>query len=224
MIYRRRRIGFWATAPPLRGNGSFIVDFALAEEPRFRNLSSMRKLLFAMALLLIAVFQTRAADSQAVNTNSVTVKGQGKLEILTPQGWTLVNTNLQLQDGAPTVELHSVSNKTVIRLTVYWDGFGEKLSKPTEANMEKIVSNVVVSQYLPISVEKKYAPEKLKGKTVSGVFARITDAGWTPMVKDEYQYMATGMFRCENFWGYFYLLSGDKNGEQFNDGMKVMQS
>lgn len=182
----------------------------------------MRFVWFVFALTLSLA---RAADSVEV-TNRISIGVPGTLEMLTPVGWSLVRTNLHMPYDPPSYELHAPSNTTVIRLTIYWDGFvmhGKALT-PTEPEMAQTVSNVVVRQYLPISVEKTFDLEKLRGPHVTGWFARLTDAGWTPVVKDEYHNLATGMYRCGNLWGDFNLLANDKNGPQYEAGMKVMQS
>jgi hypothetical protein len=181
----------------------------------------MRKLLLLCALVS-AVSLARAADAAPLATNSIPFGEHGTLEALTPTNWTMLHTNLP--GYPPTVELHSLSNSIVIRLSIRWDKPEEKIPRPTEADMDRIVSNTVVIQYLPIAVEKTFTVEKLKGPGVTGSFARFTDAGWTPVVKDEYQNLMTGMFRCENLWGTFDLLTNDKNGPLFQEGLKVMES
>jgi hypothetical protein len=201
----------------------FASDFTLAAALTFRNLFIMRQLLFVLALLC-AVSPGRAADGRALVTNAITLGEHGTLEALTPPGWTLIHTNLNLPYNPPTVELHSVSNTMILRLTIYWDGFEKKINRPTDADMDKIVSNAVVAQYLPISVERTINLEKLKGPSVAGTFVRFTDAGWTPVVKDEYPNLTTGMFRCESLWGNFDLLTFDKDGPLFQQGLKVLKS
>ena len=183
----------------------------------------MRQLLFLVALLGAFSF-ARAADTPPLQTNNMTLGVAGSLEILTPPGWTLTATNLNLPENPPTFELHAPNNAIVIRLYVRWDGFGGKNIKPTEANMGTIVSNNVVAQYLPIAAEKTFALEKFHGPAVNGVFARITDSTWTPVLKDSYPNLTEGMFRSENIWGNFNLLTSDKDGPQFHAGMKVLES
>jgi len=199
------------------------AHFALAAALTFRNLFIMRQLLLIFALAC-AVTVTRAADNGRMTTNSIDLGKPGTLQVLLPHDWTLVHTNLGLPNNPPTVEFHAPTSTTVIRLSIYWDGFAGTNSSPGEADMLQIVSNVVTRQYLPISVEKTFEPEKFHGPGVSGVFARITDAGWTPVVKDEYPNLATGMFRAGNIWGNFDLLCFDRDGPQFKAGLAVMQS
>ena len=182
----------------------------------------MRQLLPVLALVTAFIFSARAADKQSLITNTVSLSEHGTLEIPIPKDWTLTHTNMQLRGDPTSVELHSASNTVAIRVTIYWDGFGSK--KPTDADMETVVSNGVVLLYLPFDVEKTFTLEKLQGPGVTGVFARFTDAGWTPMVKDEFRNLATGMFRSGNLWGNFDLLSNDKDGPSFQQGLKVMQS
>jgi hypothetical protein len=181
----------------------------------------MRQLLLLFALAG-AVSMARAADTGAMKTNSIPFAGHGTLKALTPTNWSLIHTNLP--GYPPTVELHSASNTIVIRISTRWDKPGEKLPRPTDADMDVIVSNTVVRQYLPIAVERTFNVEKLKGPGVAGSFVRLTDAGWTPVVNDEYHNLVSGMFRCENLWGTFDLLTGDKDGPQFKQGLKVMES
>jgi hypothetical protein len=157
-------------------------------------------------------------------TNAVLLGKHGTLEILMPKNWTLGRTNLNLPGNPPTVELHSADDATLIRLTIFWDGFEGQSVKPTAADMEQIVSNSVLLQYVPIAVEKTVTMETLKGAGVSGSFARFTDAGWTPVVKDERRNLATGMFRCGKLWGNFDLLTGDKDGPEFKQGLEILES
>jgi hypothetical protein len=59
---------------------------------------------------------------------------------------------------------------------------------------------------------------------MAGAFVQFTDAGWTPVVKDEFHFLTTGMFRCEKIWGTFDLLTNDKEGTPFKQGMEVIKS
>jgi hypothetical protein len=184
----------------------------------------MRKLFPVLALAIALVFSARGADTEPLATHVISVEDHGKLELLIPTDWTLVRTNMQERGNPYSVELHSPSNTIALRLTIYWDGFGGKIGTFRDAQMDTIVSNVAVRQYVPISVEKTVALEKLRGPGVTGSFARFTDAGWTPVVKDEFKILTTGMFHCGNLWGNFDLLCNDKNGPSFNQGLQVMES
>lgn len=199
------------------------MHFALAAVLAFRNLFIMRKLLLTLALTG-AFLLARAGERGPLTTNAVVVGKHGTLQILTPPDWTLIRTNMQLRGNPQSVEVHSITNNDTLRITIYWDGFNGQMANPTEANMQTIVSNVATRQYLPISVEKKFTLEKLHGKAVTGTFARFTDAGWVPMLKDEHRNLATGMFRCGNLWGNFDLLTDDKNGPEFQLGIKMVES
>jgi hypothetical protein len=194
--------------------------FALAVTTAFRNLFIMRQLLLVL-VLLAAFSRARGAENQV--TNAVPLGKPGTLEMLAPNDWTLQRTNLNLPNSPVTMELHSLSNTTVIRLTIYWDGFKGNLIHPSDAKMDSIVSNNAI-QYVDGTVEKKIVVEKLKGPAVTGSFVRFTDATWTPVVKNEYRAIATGMFRCENIWGSFDLLTGDKDGPLFKQAADVMKS
>ena len=181
----------------------------------------MRQLLL-LAALMTALPLARAAENEALATNSIVVRDQGTLEILTPKNWTLIHTNLN-QPGV-SAELHSAGNTTVIRFTIFWDGFGGKDVKPTEADMQKSINKGALIQYLPNSVEKTVTLEKLQGPAVTGSFARFTDSHWNAMLVGPYRNVATGMFRSGNLWGDFDLLTNDKDGPNFDQGLKVMQS
>lgn len=182
----------------------------------------MRYLLLVAAL--ISALPVARAENEALTTNTVTVNKTNTLAIPMPASWSLIHTNMHLRGNPPSIELHSPSNAVAIRLTIYWDGFARGTNSPATADFEKIVSNVVVRQYLPIAVEKTFTMESLHGAAVTGTFARFTDAGWTPVVKDEYHNLATGMFRCGNLWGNFDLLTNDKDGPTFKQGLTVLQS
>jgi hypothetical protein len=166
----------------------------------------------------------RAAETEVLKTNRVNVGMPGKLEMVTPSDWILLNTNLNMPDNPVTFELHAPSNSLVIRLFVRWDGFGGKNIKPTVADMGQIVSNNIVDQYLPVAVEKKFDLEKLHGPAVNGIFARITDRKWSPVVRNTYPNLTEGMFRCGSIWGNFNLLTSGKDGPQFKAGLKVLES
>lgn len=181
----------------------------------------MRHLLFALALLG-TFFLARPAAGDILKTNGVAVGKDGTLEIATPGDWMLVQTNLNSPGNPKTVELHSLSNTVVIRLQFYSAAFKGKLALPTDDKMDVIVSNTAV-QYLPIAVEKTIVTEKLNGPAMTGAFVCLTDAGWTPVVKDEFHFLTTGMFRCEKIWGTFELLTNDK-GPSFKQGMDVIKS
>jgi len=182
----------------------------------------MRQLLFVFALMS-ALSLARAAETLPLKTNSVVVEKHGTLEVLTPRDWTLIHTNVHLPGNPPSVEFHAPSNIIALRLTIYWDGF-YGTNNPTETGLSEIVSNTVIRTYQNIATEKTLTLEKLKGPDVIGSFARVTDSGWTPMVKDEYPNLATGMFRSGNLWGTFDLLCFDKDGPQFHQGLKIIES
>jgi hypothetical protein len=201
----------------------FTGDFALAPALTFRNLFIMRQLLLVFALMS-ALSLARAAETGVLKTNTVNVGIPGKLEIVTPADWTLLNTNLSLSDNPLTFELHAPSNALVIRFFIRWDGFGGKNVKPTEADMGTVVSNNIVAQYMPVAVEKRFDLEKFHGPAVNGIFGRVTDRKWTPVLKDTYPNLAEGMFRCGSIWGNFSLLTSGKDGPQFKAGLKVLES
>ena len=90
--------------------------------------------------------------------------------------------------------------------------------------MSKIVSNNIVVQYLPGAVEKTFDLEKFHGPAANGIFARITDAHWTLLIKDTYPNITEGMFRSGNIWANFSMLTHDKNGPEFKAGLKVLES
>jgi len=184
-----------------------------------------KQLLFLFALAA-AFAITRAAKAQALKTNDLSVGSPGTLQVLTPPDWKVESVNLNLQDNVPVFDLHAPGNTGVIRLYVRWDGFGGKSIRPGETEMSAIVSNSVVSQYLPIAVEKTFNLEKLHGPAVAGVFARVTDSTWSPVVNDTNNYpnICEGMFRAANLWGNFLLLTHDKNGAEFKVGLHVLES
>lgn len=183
----------------------------------------MRQLLFVAALMsLISVGS--AVEGIALKTNSVDVGIHGVMELTAPEGWAVVNTNLNFPGHPKTVEVHSPDGAIKIRITICWDGFPGPITNPTGTDMDKMISNVVARQYLPISVEKTIDLEKLNGPGVKGSFVRLTDAGWTPVVKEEHRNQGIGMFRCESLWGDFDLVCNDKDGPQFTSGLKILES
>jgi hypothetical protein len=182
----------------------------------------MRQLLLALALLAAATFSVLAAETPAVTTNSVTVDNQGVLQIAAPTDWTFEHTNTP--DSQPYAALQSSNNLIAIEIWILWDGFGKTNSRPTPADLAQIVSNSCVRGYAKVSIEKKVVLEKLQGPAVSGTFARFSEAQWVPMLKGDYPNVASGMFRCGNLWGRFELLSYDKDGPLFKQGLQVLES
>lgn len=183
----------------------------------------MRQLLFLLMLASVLNF-TRVANAQALKTNNIPLGNPGTLQISTPPDWTFTYTNLGLPEKPITFELHAPNNSIIIRYFVRWDGFGGTQLRPNQSAMGLIVSNNIVDQYLKTSVEKSVKLENLAGPGVTGVFARITDAGWSPIMKNEYPNFTEGMFRCKNIWGNFNLLTFDKDGPGFKAGLRVLQS
>lgn len=182
-----------------------------------------KQLLFLLALATVFNF-TPVAQAQFLKTNSLPLGKAGVLQFLTPPDWTSKYIGMNEPDHEPMFDLFAPSNSLTIRLYVRWDGLAGKFGHPSEAEMTAIVSNNIVTQYLPLAVEKTFDLEKLHGPAVTGVYARLTDSKWNPMVKDNYQYICEGMFRSGNIWGNFNLLTYDKNGSGFKAGMKVLES
>lgn len=184
-----------------------------------------KQLLFLTALAAAVAF-TRPAEAQALKTNDLSLGPPGTLQVLTPPDWKVQSVNLNLQDNVPVFDLHAPNNSLVIRLYCRWDGFAGKSIRPSEAEMSAIVSNSVVTQYMPIAVEKTFHLEKLHGPAITGTYARVTDSTWSPVVNDTNNYpnICEGMFRTANLWGNFNLLTHDKNGSQFKAGLQVLES
>jgi hypothetical protein len=184
-----------------------------------------KQLLYIIALAA-AFAPTRAAKAQSLKTNDISLGTPGTLQVLTPPDWKIQSVNLNLQDNTPVYDLHAPSNTLVIRLYVRWDGFGGKSIRPGEAEMSAIVSNSVVTQYMPVAVEKTFDLEKFHGPAVAGVYARVTDSTWSPVINDTNNYpnICEGMFRSANIWGNFNLLTHDKKGPEFKAGLQVLES
>jgi hypothetical protein len=184
-----------------------------------------KHLLFIIALAA-AFACTRPAEAQALKTNDISLGRPGTLQLLTPPDWKIEFVNLNLQDKVPVFDLHAPSNSLVIRLYCRWDGFAGKSIRLGEAEMSTIVSNSVVAQYMPVAVEKTFDLEKLHGRAVMGIYARVTDSTWSPVTNETNNYpnICEGMFRTANLWGSFNLLTHDKNGPEFQAGLQVLQS
>jgi hypothetical protein len=183
----------------------------------------LKQLLFTIALAVAFGFAC-ATEAQSLKTNDLNLAKSGTLQALTPPDWTAKFVGLNPPDQEPVFDLSAPSNSLVVRLYVRWDGFGGKSARPTEAEMSAIVSNSVASQYLPTAVEKTFDLEKLHGTSVTGVYARVTDSKWSPVLKDNYPNICEGMFRCGSIWGNFNLLTHDKDGPGFKAGLRVLQS
>src|SRR5262249_53527115 len=99
----------------------------------------MRQLLLVVAIIAALVASARAAESKILTTNVLSLGEHGTLQIPAPKNWSFAQTNMHLPGDPPSVELHSPGNTASLRLTVYWDGFPGKISKPTDADMDQIV-------------------------------------------------------------------------------------
>jgi hypothetical protein len=183
----------------------------------------MRACLLLVALMS-ALTLARAADTPDLKTNVVDLGMAGRLEVPTPSDWSMIYTNLGLPDNPTTIEFQAPGKSILLRFYIRWDGFGGKSIKPTEAEMGKIITGNVTVQYLRTSAEKRVILENSKGSAVSLVYARITDADWSPIMKNEYPNITEGMFRCGNIWGNFNLFTFDKDGPHFKTGLKILQS
>jgi len=183
----------------------------------------MRQLLFIVALVGAFSF-TRATEAQTLKTNLVNLGSAGTLEIPTPLDWTLAHTNVGVPDHPIQVEVHAPSNSVVIRFDLRWDGFGGHPVRINPPDMNRMVSNNIVAQFMPLAVEKIVTLEKLSGPNVTGVFGRITDANWTPVLKNNYPNITDGMFRCGNIVGNFDMLTYGKDGPGFKAGLKVLEA
>jgi len=188
-----------------------------------RNLLIMRQLLFLVAVMG-ALAIGRAEEPTALKTNSMAIGLPGTLEIVTPAGWTVTQTNLNLADKPMTYELWDEHKTVGIRFYIRWDGFGGKAIKPNAKEMARIVDNVVTAQWMPIAVEPTFKLEPLKGPAVTGVYARITDRTWSPVVLNTFPNVTEGMFRCGSIWGNFNVLSTGKDGPGFKSALKVLES
>lgn len=183
----------------------------------------LKQLLFPLAFAVILGFCCHT-QAQSLKTNSIALGKAGTLHIASPTDWTWKYIGVNQPDHEPMFDFYAPSNSLTIRLYIRWDGFAGKSSHPAEAEMTAIVSNNITTQYLPQAVEKTFDLEKLHGPAVAGIYARLTDKKWTPMVKDNYPYICEGMFRAGNIWGNFNLLTYDKDGNGFKAGMKVLES
>ena len=183
----------------------------------------LKQLMFIVALAAFFGF-TGVIQAQPLKTNDLNLAKSGTLQVITPTNWTAKYVGMNQPDQEPMFDLRAPSNTLVIRLYVRWDGFGGKSARPDLAEMGTIVSNSVVTQYLTRTVEKTFDLEKLQGRAVTGIYARVTDAKWNPLEEDTYRNVCEGMFRSGNIWGNFNLLTNDKDGPGFKAGMKVLES
>lgn len=183
----------------------------------------LKQLLLVTTLAAVFGFAC-TTKAQSLKTNDLRLAKTGTLQALTPPDWTAKFVGLNQPDQEPMFDLRAPSNSLVIRLYVRWDGFGGKSIRPDEAQMSTIVSNTVATRYTSTAVEKTFTLEKLRGPAVTGIYARVTDSKWEPMLKDSFPNTCEGMFRCGNIWGNFNLMTFDKDGPGFKAGLQVLES
>ena len=201
------------------------MDFELARKMTDRKLSKMKRLIVTFLLAGMAITGS-AADKNGFVTNSLSIPEHGILLVKAPAGWSFVRKGVANSAGPRTAALHSADGKTSVQVTLFWDGFGPNQLKPNAAKMAEMVKAAAQAQYAPGSVEKKVELEKLKGTEVSGSFARFTDAQWVgkELPPNEFSHVASGMVRIEDLWGNFTILTDDKDGPHFKEGLAVIES
>jgi hypothetical protein len=181
---------------------------------------------FWSVLAGVAAFMLLRGQSPAATTNTISVADQGKLEIVAPGGWRF-GIRDSSRTGVPlTFEVRSEDGQALLLMNVFWDGFGPKQFKPTDADLLKILTLTSETQYVPTSVEKKLTTERISGGSAQGTMARFTDAKWAGKTPPpgEFGNVAAGVIRCGNLWGNFTLLSNDRDGAKVREGLAVLES
>ena len=185
----------------------------------------MKQLLAILFTSFLAV-AVHAEENQAFTTNSLPIPDHGTLKIKAPKGWDFVRKGAINPTGPRTAELTSASGDISVQLTMFWDGFNPSKPRLTDEELTDIVKIAAEKQYVPSSVEKKTTIEKLSGGKVSGSFARFTDAEWVgkKIPPGEFSNVASGAVRCGDLWGVFTILTNEKDGPKFKQGLAVIES
>jgi hypothetical protein len=184
------------------------------------------KQLLAIAFTTALTIVLHAAGTQEFTTNSLPIPDHGTLNIKAPKGWGFVRKGAINPTGPRTAELKSASGDISVQLTMFWDGINPSKPRLTDEDLTDIVKMAAERQYAPASVEKKTTIEKLSGGKVSGSFARFTDAEWVgkKVPPGEFSNVASGAVRCDDLWGVFTILTNEKDGPKFKQGLAVIES
>jgi hypothetical protein len=184
------------------------------------------KKLFAAGIAVGLAVGAAAAEQVEFTTNSIPIQGHGALEIKAPKAWRVATTNAFGPAGPHTVVVQSAAGDIAVQITIYPEGLGTNQLKPDDEKMAELLKTFAEAQYAPAAVEKQVTMEKLKGADVSGSFARFSDAKWVGKKPPpaEFSNVATGLMRCGDLWGNFTVLTNDKDGPLFKEGLAVVES
>jgi len=201
------------------------VDFVLAGPLTALNFPMMNRLL-AVVLVVASGSFTWAAEQPEFTTNTLAVSELAVLRIQSPKDWSFETKGAGNPTGPRTAALRSEDGGVSVQITMFRNGFSPNQFKPTDDKMAQMVKSAAESQFLASSMEKKVEVEKLKGAQVSGSFARFTDAKWAEkkLPPGEFSNVAIGVLRCGDLWGNFTLLSSDKDGPHFKQGLAVLEA
>ena len=184
------------------------------------------KTLFAAGLAAGLAAGAVAAEQVDFTANSVRIPGHGALELKAPKAWGFATTNAFGAAGPRTVVVQSAAGDIAVQITIYPEGLGTNQLRPDDEKMAEMLKTMAEAQYAPAAVEKQVTVEKLKGADVSGSFARFTDAKWVGKKPPpaEFSNVANGLMRCGDVWGNFTVLTNDKDGPLFKQGLAVVES
>jgi len=182
--------------------------------------------LFALCLVVASAAVAPAAEQPEFTTNSLPVSELAVVRVAAPKGWSFVPKGAANPSGPRTASLRSEDGGVSVQIRMFRNGFSPNQFKPNEEKMAEMVRKAGEAQFVSTSVEKKVDVEKLKGADVSGSFARFTDIKWADkkLPPGELSNVAIGVLRCGDLWGDFTLLTNDKDGPHFKEGLAVIES
>jgi hypothetical protein len=179
--------------------------------------------LLGMTLGVAAAEPTVAPKTES---RQVTVAEEGSLAYNAPGEWVYSAPKLPNGKFPPTFKLSPKDQSASLLVTVFWDGFGNRATPMTDAELQNVLKVSSERQYVPTSVEKKLEILKFTQPGVHGWYAQFTDAslvGKNPPPGD-FKVVTSGIFRAGNLWGNFTLLTNAKDDAGFKTGLKVIES
>ena len=150
----------------------------------------------------------------------------GTLGFLMPGNWIYAPGKITSLLIPAAIRVDDPDKLTAVQVNISWDGIAQKLSTPTEADLELKLRTHASYQHLRTSVEGKIEVKSFKSPEMIGRYAQFTEAQWTnvEVPKGVYPVVTEGVFRCGNLWGTFTIYSQSKSDEGFLQAFAMVRS
>ena len=178
-------------------------------------------------LLCCAAVRLFAGAPLLLVTNSLAIHGHGTLTWAAPATWEHTAPSPAAPPDAPMAfRWRAPGNHPTVLVSVAWDGIAGNKGKPDGAMLAVLVKTFAEKQYAAQSVEKAAKVETVKSDAVTVSYASFTDPKFIAKEPppDETRNMTVGMFRSGPLWGNFTLMTNDKDGDEFREGMALVRS